>query len=66
MEAGQVLVIRMSAVLAPCRDLASPSVWNGRYLSLDRPAAMFGSSRPPRLTIRMPSDVLVVDRLPRK
>ena len=29
-EAGQVVVRRMSALFAPYSDFASPSVWNGR------------------------------------
>lgn len=65
-EDGQVLVMRISAVLAPWRDFASPSVWKGKYLSFERPTVIFGSSKPPRLTRRIPSEVLVVDRLPRK
>ena len=29
-EAGQLVVRRMSALFAPCSDFASPSVWRGR------------------------------------
>ena len=56
----------MSAALAPCSALASPSVWNGRCLSFDKPTVTSGSSEPPRVTIRSPSEVFVVDRLPKK
>ena len=65
-DLGQLLVTSMSAVLAPYNALASPSVWNGKCLSVDRPAAISESNDPPRVTIRIPSEVFVVERLPRK
>ena len=63
---GQLLDIRMSATLAPRSAWTSPSVWKGRYLSLDIPAAIPGSSKPPILTRRRPSEVFVIDLLPKK
>lgn len=63
---GQWVVSKMSAELAPRSALVSSSVWKGRYFSLDRPAVILGSRDPPRFTMRIPSDVFVVDLFPRK
>lgn len=63
---GHMDVRRMSAELAPRRDLASSAVWKGRCCSCDLPAMSLVSSWPPSATTRRPSEVLVTLRLPRK
>lgn len=62
---GHNEVRRMSAVFAPFKDFASSRVWNGRYCSFETPPIMDESRAPPRATMRTPSEVFVVERLPR-
>ena len=66
---GQLLVMRISAELAPRSALTSSSVWRGRYFDSDLSLGFNKSavSRvPPKATMRSPSEVLVIDLLPRK
>lgn len=65
-DAGHLLVTRISVEFAPWSALASPSVCKGRYFSFEKPAVTLGSKEPPSVTIRNDSEVFVVDRLPKK
>lgn len=62
---GHNEVKKISAVFAPLRTFASSRVWKGRYCSFETPPIMEESRAPPRATMRTPSEVFMVERLPR-